>query len=81
VIFTKEETELSNTDIDIRIQEALNLSCAIIDKSKIWYGDANFIGGIAHTDDNTIRFSDFHVANDLLDMLYVPTENHVNEQV
>jgi len=81
VIFTKEETELSNTDIDIRIQEALNLSCAIIDKSKIWYGDANFIGGIAHTDDNTIRFSDFHVANDLLDMLYIPTDNHVNEQV
>jgi len=50
VIFTKEETDLANTGIDIKTRETLNLSCAIIDKSTIWYGDANFIGGNAHTD-------------------------------
>lgn len=70
IVFTRKDTGLSSLGIELKINKSLSLCCAIIDKKQIWYGNANFIGGYARMDDETIRFQDSRVANDLLEFLY-----------
>lgn len=70
VVFIKDSSEFPNIGIDIRIRKRLSLCFAIIDKSKIWYGNTNFITGQARTEDCTIRFQNQNVSKDLLEMLY-----------
>lgn len=74
VVFTREDTTLSSISIDTRLQKTLNLCCAVIDKEKIWYGNANFIGGYARMNDDTITFKSHSVATDILEMLYSKKE-------
>lgn len=70
IVFTRDDTTLNNIGIDTKIIESLNLSCAIIDKKTIWYGNANFVNLCARMEDETIRFCDVNIANDFLDFLY-----------
>lgn len=72
VVFTREDNSLSSIGFDTKLKKSLKLCCAIIDKEKVWYGNANFIGGFAREDDETITFNAPNVANDIVDMLYSP---------
>lgn len=74
VVFTKETSEIPNYGFDVRTRKSLTLCCAIIDKSTIWYGNANFIGGYARMEDDTIKFQAPTVASDILEMLYSKKE-------
>ena len=66
--FEKEE-RLREIGISIKINDALAIDVAIIDKSLIWYGSVNYLG--YNTDENNaIRIYDSALAENVLEVLY-----------
>ncbi|MDD6103117.1 MAG: hypothetical protein PUB73_00655 [Bacteroidales bacterium] len=73
VVWVKEQgdsdQELVAYGIDVQYDETLSVQCAIIDKSKVWYGSINFFGYNTE-ENNVIRIADSFIANELLDVIY-----------
>ena len=66
--FEKEE-RLRKIGVSIKINDALAIDVAIIDKSLIWYGSVNYLG--YNTDENNaIRIYDSALAENVLEVLY-----------
>ena len=66
--FEKEE-RLREIGVSIKINDALAIDVAIIDKSLIWYGSVNYLG--YNTDENNaIRIYDSALAENVLEVLY-----------
>lgn len=72
VVWVKEQgdsdQELVAYGIEVQCDETLSVQCAIIDKSKVWYGSINFFGYNTE-ENNVIRITDSFIANELLDIV------------
>lgn len=72
VVWVKEQgdsdQELVAYGIEVQCDETLSVQCAIIDKSKVWYGSINFFGYNTE-ENNVIRIADSFIANELLDIV------------
>lgn len=72
IVVTKESNDdverIKQRGIDITLKPDLTLCCSIIDKQHVWYGSINMLGYHA-MDDNTMRFRDTDIADNLQDML------------
>ena len=63
------EKQLKGTGASIRVNDALAIDVAIIDKSLIWYGSINYLG--YNTDENNaIRIYNSILAENIIEMLY-----------
>ena len=71
-VFTREVNEhtelLSMHGANVVIKEKLTLNCAILDRSKLWYGSVNILG-YHNADDNIITFHNPEIATSLLEQL------------
>ena len=71
-VFTREVNEhtelLSMHGVNIVIKEKLTLNCAILDRSKLWYGSVSILG-YHNSDDNIITFHNPEIATSLLEQL------------
>lgn len=66
--FEKEE-RLREIGVSIKINDALAIDVAIIDKSLVWYGSVNYLG--YNTDENNaIRIYNLALAENVLEVLY-----------
>lgn len=72
VIWVKEQgdsdQELVAYGIEVQCDKTQSVQCAIIDKSKVWYGSINFFGYNTE-ENNVIRIADSFIANELLDIV------------
>lgn len=65
----EKEKQLKGTGASIRVNDALAIDVAIIDKSLIWYGSINYLG--YNTDENNaIRIYNSILAENIIEMLY-----------
>lgn len=64
-----QETEMSAVGINVVQNENLSITCAIIDKSIVWYGSMNFFG-YNNTEANVMRLTDSSVANEVMEVIY-----------
>ena len=65
----EKEKQLKGTGAGIRVNDALAIDVAIIDKSLIWYGSINYLG--YNTDENNaIRIYNSMLAENIIEMLY-----------
>lgn len=65
----EKEKQLKRTGASIRVNDALAIDVAIIDKSLIWYGSINYLG--YNTDENNaIRIYNSILAENIIEMLY-----------
>ena len=65
----EKEKQLKGTGAGIRVNDALAIDVAIIDKSLIWYGSINYLG--YNTDENNaIRIYNSILAENIIEMLY-----------
>ena len=71
-VFTREVNEhtelLSMHGVNVVIKEKLTLNCAILDRSKLWYGSVSILG-YHNSDDNIITFDNPEIATSLLEQL------------
>lgn len=65
----EKEKQLKGTGASIRVNDALAIDVAIIDKSLIWYGSINYLG--YNTDENNaIRIYNSILAENIIEMFY-----------
>ena len=65
----EKEEKLKGIGASIRVNDALAIDVAIIDKSLIWYGSINYLG--YNTDENNaIRIYNSILAENIIEMLY-----------
>ena len=71
-VFTREVNEhtelLTRHGVNIVVKEKLTLNCAILDRSKLWYGSVSILG-YHNSDDNIITFHNPEIATSLLEQL------------
>ena len=63
------EERLRETGAGIKVNNALAIDAAIIDKSLIWYGSVNYLGYNTE-ENNAIRICDSTLAENILEVLY-----------
>ena len=63
------DERLRETGAVIKINNALAIDVAIIDKSLIWYGSVNYLGYNTE-ENNAIRICDSALAENILEVLY-----------
>ena len=73
VVFTKEANAqseyLAMQGLNVHVIPTLNIRCAIIDKSSVWYGSINILG-YPSEEDNIIKVADNNLSNELINVLY-----------
>lgn len=55
--------------LSVKVKPKLSLYTTIIDKEVVWYGSINTLG-YASKDDNMIKVTDIHLANELIEMIH-----------
>lgn len=55
--------------LSVKVKPKLSLYTTIIDKEVVWYGSINTLG-YASKDDNMIKVTDIHLANELIKMIH-----------
>ena len=60
---------LQSKGLSVKVKPKLSLYTTIIDKEVVWYGSINTLG-YASKDDNMIKVTDIHLANELIKMIH-----------
>lgn len=60
---------IQSKGLSVKVKPKLSLYTTIIDKEVVWYGSINTLG-YASKDDNMIKVTDIHLANELIDMIH-----------
>ena len=60
---------IQSKGLSVKVQPKLSLYTTIIDKEVVWYGSINTLG-YASKDDNMIKMTDIHLANELIEMIH-----------
>ena len=60
---------IQSKGLSVKVKPKLSLYTTIIDKEVVWYGSINTLG-YASKDDNMIKVTDIHLANELIEMIH-----------
>lgn len=60
---------IQSKGLSVKVKPKLSLYTTIIDKEVVWYGSINTLG-YASKDDNMIKMTDIHLANELIEMIH-----------
>lgn len=60
---------IQSKGLSVKVKPKLSLYTTIIDKEVVWYGSINTLG-YASKDDNMIKVTDTHLANELIEMIH-----------
>ena len=60
---------IQSKGLSVKVKPKLSLYTTIIDKEVVWYGSINTLG-YASKDDNMIKVTDIHLANELIKMIH-----------
>ena len=60
---------IQSKELSVKVKPKLSLYTTIIDKEVVWYGSINTLG-YASKDDNMIKVTDIHLANELIEMIH-----------
>lgn len=60
---------IQSKGLSVKVKPKLSLYTTIIDKEVVWYGSINTLG-YASKDDNMIKVTDIHLANELIKMVH-----------
>ena len=60
---------IQSKGLSVKVKPKLTLYTTIIDKEVVWYGSINTLG-YASKDDNMIKVTDIHLANELIEMIH-----------
>ncbi len=60
---------IQSKGLSVKVKPRLSLYTTIIDKEVVWYGSINTLG-YASKDDNMIKVTDIHLANELIEMIH-----------
>lgn len=60
---------IQSKGVSVKVKPKLSLYTTIIDKEVVWYGSINTLG-YASKDDNMIKVTDIHLANELIKMIH-----------
>lgn len=60
---------IQSKGLSVKVKPKLSLYTTIIDKEVVWYGSINTFG-YASKDDNMIKVTDIHLANELIEMIH-----------
>ena len=60
---------IQSKGLSVKVKPKLSLYATIIDKEVVWYGSINTFG-YASKDDNMIKVTDIHLANELIKMIH-----------
>ena len=60
---------IQSKGLSVKVKPKLSLYTTIIDKEGVWYGSINTLG-YASKDDNMIKVTDIHLANELIKMIH-----------
>lgn len=60
---------IQSKGVSVKVKPKLSLYTTIIDKEVVWYGSINTLG-YASKDDNMIKVTDIHLANELIEMIH-----------
>ena len=60
---------IQSKGLSVKVKPKLSLYTTIIDKEVVWYGSINTLG-YASKDDNMIKMTDIHLANELIKMIH-----------
>lgn len=73
ILFIKNNSDkddfLRKLGFEVIVKEALSIHAVIIDKTLLWYGSVNYLGYNTN-DDNTIKWSDPSMADEMISLLY-----------
>lgn len=60
---------IQSKGLSVKVKPKLSLYTTIIDKEVVWYGSINTLG-YASKDDNMIKVTDIHLANELIEIIH-----------
>ena len=69
VVENEQTAFIQSKGLSVKVKPKLSLYTTIIDKEVVWYGSINTLG-YASKDDNMIKVTDIHLANELIEMIH-----------